>query len=94
MRLSPTRIAAHIEGVSSRLARNAAVACEGCGSDVNGIFEACEDCGSACDDGVDGISGIDGSGMGVEVLGKLADYRRDSVEFSAEVQLIDKLVSS
>ncbi|CAL8175224.1 unnamed protein product [Prunus armeniaca] len=76
-----------MEVVSARPARNAAGAYKGCGSDVSGISEACEDCGSACEDGVDGISGIDGSGMGVEVLGKLAYYRGDSIEFSAEVQL-------
>ncbi|CAL9000614.1 unnamed protein product, partial [Prunus brigantina] len=51
------RIAARIVVVSSRPARNAANACEDCGSSRLGVSEACED-------GIDGISGIDGSRLG------------------------------
>ncbi|CAL2238770.1 unnamed protein product [Prunus armeniaca] len=52
-------------------------ACEDCGSDKLGISEACEDYGSsrfgvseALEDGIDGINGIDGSGMGVHLGGE------------------------
>ncbi|CAL2266004.1 unnamed protein product [Prunus armeniaca] len=87
MRLRPARIATCIEGVSPRLARNVAGTCEGCCSDGSGISEACKDCDPPCEDGVDGVSGIDGSGMGVGTYGKCPIYRGDSTEFSTEVAL-------
>ncbi|KAI5323270.1 hypothetical protein L3X38_032342 [Prunus dulcis] len=64
--LRPARNAARVDLVSLRPVRIAAQVlqiCEDCGSSRLGVSEACED-------GIDGINGIDGSRMGLRLGGE------------------------
>ncbi|KAI5338014.1 hypothetical protein L3X38_017285 [Prunus dulcis] len=56
-----TRIAARIKRVSPRPASG------DCYPNRRGISEACEDCGPACDEGMDSINGVDRSGLEVRL---------------------------
>ncbi|CAL2229023.1 unnamed protein product [Prunus armeniaca] len=43
---------------------------QGCGLDRSGISETCEDYGPACEDGIDGINGVDGSRLELRLGGE------------------------